>query len=279
MHFIEGDINHSNENRQIKFHRTVFLQAMALKRKSDVSANDRWLRAQSEKKDGTPRIQYRKMSSHDKASLPSIPESSSNASLKTQKFGEVSPTQDFSRQEPAMRQRSRPLKKPQFPRPQVSTEVFSKKQQRSSFTQKLPKEAAQNNIPTTPLIPTIPASGKIPEWLLRWQGIHLYSSAIAFLLVSTALVVYGWTVYSQQLWSQSYRQLQNLQRQERELKTKNEVLKNKIAQEASQPSAKLVSPTPATMIFMNPAPIDSNPTPPTTKPTETQQQSVNPLGY
>ena len=261
---------------------------MALKRKSDVSANGRSLQSQSVQNDGTRRVQYRKISSPDKASLPSIPESSST-SLKTQNEREVSPTQDNPRQEPALRQRSRPLKKPQFPRPQVSTEVFSKKQQPSSVKKNLPKGAAKSNIPTTPhlqdrdkrkgSIPAIPDSAKIPEWLLRWQGIHFYSSIIAFVLVSSGLVVYGWTVYSQQLWSQSYRQLQNLQRQERELRTNNEALKNKIAQEASQPSAKLVSPTPATMIFMNPAPVDSKPTPPTTTPPETQQQSLNPLGY
>ena len=256
---------------------------MALKRKSDVSANDRSLQSQSVQNDGTRRVQYRSISSPDKASLPSIPESAANASLKTQNEREVSPTQDFSRQEQGGRQRSRPLKKPQFPRPQVATEVFSKKQQHSS------KGAAKSDIATTPhlqnrekrkgSIPAIPDSAKIPEWLLRWQGIHFYSSIIAFVLVSSVLVVYGWTVYSQQLWSQSYRQLQNLQRQERELRTNNEALKNKIAQEASQPSANLVSPTPSTMIFMNPAPLDSKPTPPTTKPPETQQQSVNPLGY
>lgn len=262
---------------------------MALKRKSDVSANDRSLQSQSVQNDGTRRVQYRKVSSPDKASLPSIPESAANASLKTHNEIEVAPKQDFSRQEQGLRQRSRPLKKPQFPRPQVATEVFSKKQQHSSFTKNLPKGAAKSDIATTPhlqnrekrkgSIPAIPDSAKIPEWLLRWQGIHFYSSIIAFVLVSSALVVYGWTVYSQQLWSQSYRQLQNLQRQERELRTNNEALKNKIAQEASQPSAKLVSPTPSTMIFMHPAPLDSKPTPPTTTPPETQQQSVNPLGY
>ena len=71
--------------------------------------------------------------------------------------------------------------------------------------------------------------------------------------MAATLIVYGWTVYSQELWSQSYRKLQNLQRHERQLNTTNATLTNKMAEEAEQPGTELVSPTSAGTIFLPPA--------------------------
>ncbi|PLZ76123.1 hypothetical protein [Fischerella thermalis] len=105
---------------------------------------------------------------------------------------------------------------------------------------------------------------------------------MAFVLVATTLVIYGWTVYSQQLWSQSYRKLQTLQRDERQLTTTIEVLKNKMAQEAQKPAAGLVSPSPASAIFLPPAPEDSSSLPSTTTSEsnfQPQQQDSAPIGY
>lgn len=128
-------------------------------------------------------------------------------------------------------------------------------------------------------VPIVPASDATPEWLLRLYVIHRYSSITVFLLVAATLVVYGWTVYSQQLWSQASRELQNLQRHERQLTTKNEVLKNQMAQEAEQPSTKLVLPSPSRMIFINPAPVNPNPIQSTEVSKQIPQPSVNPLAY
>jgi hypothetical protein len=52
-------------------------------------------------------------------------------------------------------------------------------------------------------------TGTIPVWLLRLYKVNRYSSVLAFVLVVATLMVYGWTVYSQELWSQSYRKLKN----------------------------------------------------------------------
>jgi hypothetical protein len=49
-------------------------------------------------------------------------------------------------------------------------------------------------------LPTMPNSGAAPLWLLRLYTFHRYSSVVAFLLVASTLAVYGWTVYSQELW-------------------------------------------------------------------------------
>ena len=129
-------------------------------------------------------------------------------------------------------------------------------------------------------LPTMPNSGAAPLWLLRLYTFHRYSTVLAFLLVASTLAVYGWTVYSQELWSKSYSRLQNLQRHERLLTTTNATLTNKIAQEAEQPTAGLISPTPQGMIFLspeshNPKPASSN----TTPNPQTQQQTLSPLGY
>ena len=43
----------------------------------------------------------------------------------------------------------------------------------------------------------------MPVWLLRMYILNRYSSILVFLLVAATLIVYGWTVYSQELWSDS----------------------------------------------------------------------------
>ncbi|MEH2413247.1 hypothetical protein [Nostoc sp.] len=129
-------------------------------------------------------------------------------------------------------------------------------------------------------LPTMPNSGATPLWLLRLYTFHRYSTILAFLLVASTLAVYGWTVYSQELWSQSYRRLQSLQRHERLLMTTNATLTNKMAQEAEQPTAGLVSPNPQGMIFLPPASHSSKPASSNTTPnSQTQQQTLSPLGY
>jgi hypothetical protein len=151
---------------------------------------------------------------------------------------------------------------------------------------------AQGATPKSPKVnqervPVMPNSESAPLWLLRLHAIHRNSSIVAFLLVAATLVVYGWTVYSQELWSQAYHKLQNLRREERQLTTTSEVLQNKMAQEGEKPSAGLVAPTPDRTIFVLPAPhnLNSMPTlgeamPSTTTPnSQTQQQSASGLGY
>jgi hypothetical protein len=126
-------------------------------------------------------------------------------------------------------------------------------------------------------VPVMPTSEKPPMWLLRLMTFHRYSSIAAFFVVATTLVVYGLTVYSQQLWSQSYSRLQKLQRDERLLTANNATLKEKMAKEAEKRPSGLVAPTPAGMIFLNPGPSTSQVST-STIPTETQQAPA-PVGY
>jgi hypothetical protein len=115
---------------------------------------------------------------------------------------------------------------------------------------------------TTSKIPVMSAVDTMPVWILRLHGLQRHSSAVSFLLVIATLIAYGWTVYSQQLWGKSYRRLQDLQRQERQLTITNGVLKSKMAADAEKPSAGLASPNPTRTIFLNSTPVTTNSTTP-----------------
>jgi len=123
------------------------------------------------------------------------------------------------------------------------------------------------------------ASGFTPAWLLRLYAFNRYSSVTAFLFVVVTLIVYGGTVYYQEIWGQGYRQLQGLQRRERELATANATLTSKMAEEAEQPIAGLVSPTPAGTIFLLRADHSPHQRSSTTATNSEQQQTPLPLGY
>ncbi|WP_017655790.1 hypothetical protein [Fortiea contorta] len=128
-------------------------------------------------------------------------------------------------------------------------------------------------------LPVMSDSGATPLWLLRFYTLQRYSSVAAFLLVATTLVVYGWSVYSQELWSQGYRRLQNLQRQERQLTTTNAALTNRMAEDAEKPTAGLDSPTSAKTIFLPPA-ADTTNVVPSLPPNSTAPKQSSPLlGY
>ncbi|NJM70920.1 MAG: hypothetical protein HC862_12200 [Scytonema sp. RU_4_4] len=188
------------------------------------------------------------------------------------------------------------LSAPKVTLPALSTPISTQKPRHSSkklsvSAQQQAKEASSAKKHTTTsvsevgkqkasTVPVMPSAESFPSWLVRLYTLHRYSSVVAFALVAVTLVVYGWTVYSQQLWSQAFRKRENLERQERQLMTTNEVLKNKMAQEAERPSAKLVSPSPDRMIFSNPAPVEPNSVPTTAPNSERQQQTPNPApGY
>ncbi len=154
----------------------------------------------------------------------------------------------------------------------MSTSVPSIKGQ-SSTASKNPKLGFLNS-------PMMPNSGTVPTWLLRFYTLHRYSSVTTFFLVATTLVVYGLNVYSQELWGQGYRRVQNLQRQERQLTTTNAALKHKMAEDAEQPTAGLESPTPAKTIFLPPADRNPSSVSPNTTPKSEPLAPIPPrLGY
>lgn len=223
---------------------------MAVGRKSAVAARGNWFRRATQPSGKSPSARSESASRSGSTPMPSRRQRRSN----TNKTVTSTPGQ---------------LGKQQLPN-----------QNRSSRTPKSRREN-QNRVPV------MPNSESAPLWLLRLHAIHRNSSVVAFLLVAAMLVVYGWTVYSQELWSQAYHKLQNLQRQDRQLTTTSEVLQNKMAVEGEKPSTGLVAPTPAGMVFINPASHNLNSMPhlgealptTTTPNSQTQQQSASGLGY
>jgi hypothetical protein len=159
-----------------------------------------------------------------------------------------------------------------------ATPVPNQKQQPPS--KKSPSVPASNPKGGLFRVPVMPNSGTAPSWLLRFCTLHRHSSLLAFVLVATTLVVYGWTVYSRGLWIQSSRNLKNLQRQERQLTATNATLTNKMAEDAQRASTGLISPTPGGAIFLRPASANPKPVIPSTmSDQEIEEQKPSPLGY
>lgn len=123
-------------------------------------------------------------------------------------------------------------------------------------------------------ISVMPGSEAMPLWLLRLSVCQRNTSIVTFICVAATLLVYGWSVYSQQLWSQSYQKLQNLQRQERQLTVTNGVLKSKMAADAEKNNNGLTSITPHRTIFLTPTPGNQNQLPQNLPP-DPQVQSPN----
>jgi hypothetical protein len=92
----------------------------------------------------------------------------------------------------------------------------------------------------------------IPSWLRSLLLVQRTSDAIAFLLCFATLMLYSWTVYTQQQWTKAFRQLETLQRNERHLTTANAVMKDHLAQEAENPGTGLVNPSRNNTILLPP---------------------------
>ncbi|MBC7972495.1 MAG: hypothetical protein H7Z11_20615 [Verrucomicrobia bacterium] len=100
----------------------------------------------------------------------------------------------------------------------------------------------------------LPAPRSLPLWLRLLIQAQRGSLVIAFILVTATLIVYGSTVYTQQLWSKEYRKLKTLQRNEREMIATSASLENQLALQAERPGSGLVPQTPDSTIFLQPAP-------------------------
>lgn len=117
-----------------------------------------------------------------------------------------------------------------------------------------------------------------PIWLSSLLVLQRGSDVMAFFLVATTLTIYSWTVYTQQQWTQEYRKLETLQRQERQLTTANAVMKDQLAQQAERPATGLVTPSQANTIYLPSAPqrpFDAS----ATRSADPEPSGKTPLGY
>lgn len=120
-------------------------------------------------------------------------------------------------------------------------------------------------------------SSEAPRWLGILTASQRGSTLITLLLGAGVLAIYGWSVYSQRTWSQAYRQLSDLQREERELVAASETRKQQIAQQAESPKAGLVRQVPANIIFLPPETLQPQVQPPPQPPAIGLVSS--PMGY
>ncbi|MBF2066843.1 MAG: hypothetical protein IGS39_20860 [Calothrix sp. C42_A2020_038] len=233
--------------------------AVARKKNVDSSATGGWFRRRrSQRRDSKLSI------SHNSTNVQSI----QHGDLQKEKITGVSRkmAKNQTSQNTGMSNTSMPKKTKQHSR-QANRESFVP---RSSLGLK-----ADNEIPVMSSV-----AETMPLWLLRLCQLQRYTSVLSFSLVVATLVAYGLTVYSQQLWSQSYRKLQDLKRNERQLTINNNALKSKIAAEAEKPEVGLVSPSPTSQIFLQKAPDDSKlETPSTLVDTPSTTQNSIPTGY
>lgn len=110
-----------------------------------------------------------------------------------------------------------------------------------------PNESGRQRIPTL----RTPA---LPAWLRLLLRVERGATFFAAFLGFSVLSVYGFTFYSQQVWSQEYEELQTLQRKERRLTSAIETLKQDAAKAAENPDSGLVPQNPASTIFLPAAP-------------------------
>jgi len=106
---------------------------------------------------------------------------------------------------------------------------------------------------TASKVRTLPQPRSLPAWLKLLMKVQQGSTAMSLLLMGAVLMIYGWTVFTQQRWGHEYRRWGALQKHEQQLMATNEVLKNQMAQQAENPKSGLVAPDPSSMIFLAPA--------------------------
>lgn len=127
------------------------------------------------------------------------------------------------------------------------------------------------------VVKSLPKTQPFPAWLKLLVRTQRASLVMTFLLVATVLTTYSWTVVVQQRWGQQYHRFESLKKQERQLITGNEVLKNQMARQAESPSSGLMVPDPSNAIFLPPA----SPRPALDPKTHlsTEPAPTKPLGY
>ena len=144
------------------------------------------------------------------------------------------------------------LRKPNFetqyyyPKPQFKPENKQHKRLATPNNQQV-KRAVKSR--------SFPQQNKLPQNLQLLSLLQKSSFGLALVSMAASIGLYISTVQIPELWSQEYRNLENLQRQERELITINEKIKYQIAHEATKDNRLAIS-TPDSAVFIPPAKVN-----------------------
>jgi hypothetical protein len=103
------------------------------------------------------------------------------------------------------------------------------------------------------VVQSLPQPRSQPLWLSALIKLQQGTTVAAWGLGTAVLALYGWTVYSQQAWNQTYDRLDRLQRSEEQMLTAIEGLKDQVAKQA-ETSAETQLAKPSMTIPLQPAP-------------------------
>jgi len=117
---------------------------------------------------------------------------------------------------------------------------------------------------SAPKVRRLPTAKPVPGWLRAMAIAQGVIVPLACVMVGATAAVYGWTVYTQQRWSNSYERLEELRQREQQLLAADEVFKNELAQQAMSDDNALVTSGVNSALFMDaPPPVAPRPaTPP-----------------
>ncbi len=102
---------------------------------------------------------------------------------------------------------------------------------------------------------SFPQQNRLPQNLQLLSLLQKGSFGLAMVSMAASIGLYVSTVQIPELWSQEYRNLEDLQRQERELTAINEKIKYQIAHEASKDDRLSIS-KPESAVFISPAKVN-----------------------
>lgn len=129
-----------------------------------------------------------------------------------------------------------------------------------------------------PQVRELHRSTTVPPWLQSILKVQQGAKIVFITVVGAIPFVYGYTVYTQDLWKTQYGKLHRLHTREQQQLVMTENLKYQAAEAGDQPKSGLVPPTPDRMVFVTEEPSRPLKQRPQT-PTRTKNLDSTPQGY
>ncbi len=128
---------------------------------------------------------------------------------------------------------------------QMATQLQDPQRQTPASPSASPQRSVQRSV-----VRPFPRQRSLPLWLRLLMRLQRSSMVAAFILAGLTVIVYSGTVYTQQRWSQGYHKLQEADRQERQMQTAAEAMKDQLAKQAEKPTSGLVPQSPDMQIVV-----------------------------
>lgn len=122
------------------------------------------------------------------------------------------------------------------------------------------------------------SSRSAPPWFLLLLTLRKISTPLVLLLTLSILPLYGWTVSTQRNWGQTYAQLEQLKRDERNLLLQHETRQHHINENAEKNPAGLTPKGPRNTLFVKPEPANLPQAAPADEGPSTPLR-MSPIGY